>query len=294
MSRTPTARWAAALALGLTACIARAADPPAPADGAGAKRLLVIVKHRPAKEVADLLGPLFKDAAEFRTIPDSPVNALLIRAAPAAFDDAVKAVERLDRPRRTAAVEVWIVETPPPKDGDRPAAAVNPRDLAGPTAEVAARLDDLHDKGVLSDVMRVRLSCVEGRQESVLAGGARAFTVGAFAVPGGPVARTIVYRDLGSQVRATVAVSPDDQVTVDLQFQDARPDVAEGGPPVGNDEKGKPITATGFLLTRWEGVVTVPSGRTRVAADAALGSGRGRLFIIVGARVVEPDGKAEK
>src|SRR5205807_1867449 len=60
---------AAGLALALAAG-APAADPPAPAkDAAANKRLLYVVKHRAAKDVAAVLGAYFKGAAEFRTVP---------------------------------------------------------------------------------------------------------------------------------------------------------------------------------------------------------------------------------
>src|SRR5258708_28085622 len=91
------------------------ADPKEPApksqpgkddDGAKNKRLLYLVKHGMAKDLAAVLGEHFKGVAEFQALPESTSNALLISAAPAALDEVVKVLDQLDRQRQTVSIEI--------------------------------------------------------------------------------------------------------------------------------------------------------------------------------------------
>ena len=268
----PDIFWPGAAVLGLT-YLAFARPRPAPAE---VKRTVVVVQHRPAKDLADLLRQYFAGAAEIQAVG----NDLLIRAAPPAFDDVIAAVGKLDREPRTVSVEVLIAEAAPDaKDAD----------FRGPAADVAGRMEEMRGKGGLTELKRVRLTLVEGRQSSLLAGDAKPSVAGIFSTAAGRASRAITYRNVGADVQATATVTPDGLVAVDLHLTDVRARVPEDGVPVGVDEKGKQVFATEYLETRWNGRVDVPDGQARVVQDEKAASGKTRLIVVVTAQVVDPE-----
>ena len=285
--------------LGLLATLAvpgSAADPPAAAkDAGGNKRLLYVVKHGSAKDMADLLSRHFQGVAEFRPLPDAFGNGLLVNAAPSVYDDVVAALDKLDRPRRTVSIEVLIAEVAAAKkDGDKPGAeapALKEKDFTGPMADVAARMEDLQKAGTFSNLRQVQITAVEGQPESVLIGGTKPFTTGVFVTATGLATRNIVFRRVGTQVRATASVSPDQIVTVALNIEDMVPHAAEGGVSVGTDEKGKPVWASEFGVGLWDGTVSTPSGQARAVQDVqTAGKPDGvRKILVVGARVIDAE-----
>ena len=70
----------------------------------------------------------------------------------------------------------------------------------------------------------------------------------------------------------------------------------EDGIPIGTDENGKPIVAAQFTVTNLNSKLVLPSGQARAAEGVKTDAkaDKGHTFVIVGARVVEPDAKPEK
>jgi hypothetical protein len=131
MRQHPLYRVAVGLALALGLAAAAAAADPAAKDDAGNKRLLYIVKHGSAKDLAAVLGAHFKGAAEVQALPDATSNTLLISAGPAAFDEVVKLLEQLDRPPQTVAVDILIVTLGKKAEGETAAPPPRPRPGGG-------------------------------------------------------------------------------------------------------------------------------------------------------------------
>ena len=92
----------------------------------------------------------------------------------------------------------------------------------------------------------------------------------------------------------TPRVTPDRSITLELSVQDNR-GRASTTATVGTDEKGKPIPATEFILTSLAGTIKVAPGRAVLAKDVKVASkdGQGGTLLVVGARVVEPEGKSQ-
>ncbi|HVS37444.1 MAG TPA: hypothetical protein VMS17_17915 [Gemmataceae bacterium] len=305
MLEIPYIRKAAAWALALGFLVAggvRAADPAVPTD---AKRAVVVLKHRQAKDLAAVLGPYFKDAALIQGLPGSPDEVLLIRASPSVYDEVMAAVDKLDRAPKTVSVELFIAQAAPPADadkkpdGEKPApaeAVVKESDLTGPTAEVAARLEEMRSKGLLTDLKRVHLTVTEGRTSSILAGENKPYTTGVMRVATGAAARSISYRNVGTEVQASAIVSPDGAVSVDLHLQDMTADTPPDGVPIGADEKNNPVFATDFFVTHWEGKISIPAGQARPleSVHSTDKNDRLRTFIVAAVQVLDADAKPPK
>jgi hypothetical protein len=256
--------------LALAALPATAQEPPAVKQKRGA----YVVKYAAAKNLAGILAKHFKDAAEIQTGPEGTSNCLLINAPPAVFDEVMKTLEKLDRRPHSVAVEVFIVELPMKKDGDKDKRP-DEKDFSGPTDDVAKRLDTMMKKGQVVGFKRIQLRTLEGQLGSLMLGETKPYARGP---------NTITYRNVGTQVKVTPRVMADGSVTLDLNVQDSR----------GRDSATMP-GITEFILTSLNGKISVASGKVVLAKDAKVNSkeGEGETLILVGARVAEPEAKAK-
>ncbi len=297
MAQIPLFRAAGvlALALGLAASAAETPAPPAKDDAAN-KRIVYIVKHGSAKDLAAVLAAHFKGVAEVQALPDASLNCLLISAAPSAFDNVVKTLAQLDRRPQTVSLEIIIANVAPPKDGDKPADAVLEKDFTGDLADVNAKVESLQSKGVFGDVKRLRLAAVEGQPVSLLDGASRPYTTAINVTATGRSFRGISYRNTGVQADATVAVSPDKVVTVDLKLSYSYFYTPENGVALGADENGKPVLATEFVTASLNTKLEIASGKAQAAegVKTVAKSLQAHTIVIVGARIIDADAKPEK
>ncbi len=297
------------LVLGLAAFAAGDSPPPTnqpvPKDqtaneGASVvRRLVYMVKHGTAKDLALVLAAGFKGDAEVQALPDPMANCLLISASPAVLEEMVKVLGQIDRRPQTAAVEIWILEMGTKKvNGEKAASAeeVDVKDFSGAVADVGARVDALEKKGAFVSVKRIRLTALEGQVASFMMGENKPSVSGITMVRTGAAARSITYRSMGVKAEASVRVSPEKVVTVDLKLQDSHAYTPEDGVLIGADENGKPVIATEFLETTATGKLEVPSGAARLAEGVKTNakSGTTHTLVVVGARVIEPGEKSEK
>ncbi len=305
MSRSSLYRAAGGLILALGLASFAAGDPPDPKDqpvkneASTAKRLVYILKNGSAKDLAPILAAHFKGVAEVESLPDPTDNCLLINASPAAVKEVIKALEQVDRPPQTASVDIWILEVADKKAGGErtaPAADVDEKDFTGAVADVGARVEALEKKGAFALVKRIRLTAVEGQTASAMVGENKPFVAGVTVRSTGLASRSITYRSTGVKADASVRVSPEKVVTVELKLSDSRGYVPEDGVSVGADEKGKPVFAAEFIETTLTGKLEIPSGTARVAEGVKTDSKSERThsLVVVGARVIEPNEKPEK
>jgi type II secretory pathway component GspD/PulD (secretin) len=259
------------------------------ADDNRVKRIAHVVKYGSAKDLAKSLNAHFKGVAEVEALPEPNGNILLLRVDPAAFDEVVKLLGMLDRPPRTIAVDVWIADVPLGKD-DKPKEEINEKELTGTPDAVHKKLQELQRKGQLESVKRIQMTALENQTTSLMLGEQKGYTVGVTVTGTGREARSISYRQLGTQIKATPRIGPDKAVTLELVAEDARMHVPEDAPAIGTGADGKPIRATAFLMTKFDGKVNVPSGQTAVVQGVKM-TAPGQSLLIVGARVVEDGGK---
>jgi hypothetical protein len=186
----------------------------------------------------------------------------------------MKTLEKLDRRPHSVAVEVFVVELPTKKAGDKDKGP-DERDFSGTIGDVAERLDAMMKGGQVAGFKRIQLSTLEGQLGSLVLGENKPFATGT---------NTITYRNVGTQVKVTPQVTADGSVTLDLNVQDSR----------GRDSATAPGT-TEFILTSLTGKVRVAPGKAALAKDAKVTSkeGEGETLIVVGARVAGPEAKAK-
>src|SRR3954454_9677853 len=83
------------------------------------KRGTYAVQYATAKALAGILTKHFKGAAEIQPGPDGTSNCLLINAPPAVYDEVLKVLEKLHGRRHAITVELFVVELPRKKDGEK-------------------------------------------------------------------------------------------------------------------------------------------------------------------------------
>jgi type II secretory pathway component GspD/PulD (secretin) len=266
-------------------------DPPSGKN----KRMIYLVKHNSAKDLAGVLGKHFKSDADIQVLPDSPSNCLLISAAPDVFTEVVKLLEQLDRRPQLVAVEVFFVEAASKKADDTkpdsPPKGLEEKEFTGPSKDVVSKIDALMRKGTVAGYRRLQLAAAENQQASAMVGEMKPVVTGSTVTGTGIAARHITYRNVGANVKATVRVTGDNSVSVDLEIEDARLHTPADGIVVGKDEKGEAIRAAETVLSKAKNKVNVPAGQA-VAVEGVKTeskSGLAQTLIIVTARVLEDD-----
>jgi hypothetical protein len=256
--------------LALAALPGTAQERPAVEQRRGA----YVVKYAAAKNLAGLLARHFKGAAEIQAGPEGTSNCLLIKAPPAVFDEVMKTLEQLDRRPHSVAVEVFVVELPAKKAGDKDQRP-NAKEFSGTIDDVAERLDTLTKLGQVAGFKRIQLRALEGQVGALMLGENKPFAMGA---------NRVTYRNVGTQIKVTPQVMADGSVTLDLNVQDSR----------GRDSASVPGT-TEFIQTSLTGKISVAPGQAALAKGAKVISreGEGETLIVVGARVAEPEARAK-
>jgi hypothetical protein len=290
-----------ASALGL--CSARA-QPPArssPAGGENAvKRLVYDVKLGVAKDLADVLGKLFRADAAVQVLVAPAGNTLVIAAPAKTAEEIVQLLGKLDRRPRTVAVEVLIAEVSPGKGEDGkpapPARALDESDLRGHPDDVFAKLQNLQKKGLLGAVERLQLTATENRPGTVSNSASRPYTTSIVGRAGGRSARAISYRNVGTQVKATPSVGEDQRILLDLSVTASRMRVPQDGQVLGMDDDGKPVRATEFVNAKFDGGLLLRPGQATPAKGVTTKSpsGQTQTLVIVSARLVEAEAKGSK
>jgi type II secretory pathway component GspD/PulD (secretin) len=262
------------------------------APPAATKRGVYAVKYATAKDLAGILATHFKGVADIQASPEGTNNCLLINAPPAVFDEVMKTLEQLDRRPQPVAVEVFIVELPAKKAEDKDK-GLDEKDVSGTLNEVADRLDALMKKGEIASFKRIQLATLDGQVGTILLGETRPFVSGVTVAGTGRSARSITYKNLGTQLKVTPKVAADGSIFLDLNLQDSRVRPSATA-TVGMDDNGKPIPATEFLVTTLTSKISVPVAKAVLAKDTRVTSkeGEGETLILVGARL-EPLPKAK-
>jgi Bacterial type II/III secretion system short domain/Bacterial type II and III secretion system protein len=291
-----------ALTLGFALCMAwgqeKGSALPAKADDAGrAKRLVYVVQHGSAKDLAAVLGKHFKSDAEVQVLPDSPANCLLISAPAPVFDEVVKLLAQLDRAPQSVVVEVLVAEVPAPKgDGkaETPTRDLQVKDFNGPAADVLAKVEMLQSKGVVGKLHRVQLTLVEGRPATVFDGAVQPYVTSTTKTALGVTTQSVARQNVGTQTRATAHVTPDKKIELDLEVTAAWM-VPDPNVVLGTNETGAPIHATSHVTARYGNKLSLTPGQAVAAQDVknTSKSNKEQTLIIVSARLVDPNAPFE-
>ena len=211
-----------------------------------------------------------------------------------------KLLDRPDRRLRVVSVDLLVAEVAPQKgEAAKPGPVekeLDARQLTGPMGEVLAKVEALNKTGRFGYFRRIQLSTVEGQQASVSIGETKPWVTGANITATGHVSKNITYRPTGTTVKIKSQITADERVMMALSVEDSRARVPEDGVSLGTDEKGQPIPAMETSMAKLDTTLSVRSGQA-VAAQAvqtATKGGQEQIFVVVAARIVEPDAKRDK
>jgi hypothetical protein len=229
--------------------------------------------------------------------PNAPaVTQSKSEAGPAASS---KPLDQLDPQLRLVSVDLLLAEIGSPKgEAAKPGLVekeLDARDLTGPMGEVLAKVEALKKTGRISYFRRIQLSALEGQQALVNIGETKPMVTGVSLTGAGRVSKNIIYRSTGTMVKITSRVTADDRVMMDLSLEDSRVRAPEDGVSVGTDENGQPIPAMETTMAKLDTRLSVRSGQaTAQAVQTATKGGQEQMFVVVAARIVEPDAKRNK
>ncbi len=246
-----------------------------PVAAADQKRGAYVVKNANARTLAGILTKQFKGAAEIQAGPEGTSSCLLVNAPPAVFDEVMKTVELLDRRPRSVTVVVFVIELPTKKGDDKERQRPGDKEFNGALDEVAARVDSMQKSGDVAGVKRIEFTSLEGQLASLIMNENKPIEV---------ANNTYSYRNFGTQVQATPLVNADGSVLLDLKVSDGRIRESTTAP-------GKPEFVSTALTDR----ISVASGKAILAQNTRVNGkdGKGEMIVVVGCRVVEPEGKGK-
>jgi type II secretory pathway component GspD/PulD (secretin) len=275
--------WLMALTLALLATSIQAQSPPGKQDDGKGKRIVYVVQHGSAKNLATMLSKHFKGDIDVQAGPDAGPNVLLINASAASYDEVLATLAKLDRKLQSVTIEIFVIELPPKQAG-----AVEEKDLSGAAEKVAEKVEALQKKGVFGSVKRYQTTALDNQQLKLLNGETKAIITGVVMRGNGQVSYTIIYKNVGTNIVLTPKLA-DKSVALDLNFEDVRAFQPEDGVPLGMNEKGQPILATDFAMTKLNTTMNVDPGQAVLlnGIETKSKSGTARTMVIVSVRTIQ-------
>jgi type II secretory pathway component GspD/PulD (secretin) len=264
------------------------------AGGPPVKRVVYQVKHGLAGDLAVLLGKVYKAEPRVQALAAPSGNALVIGAPADTLDEVLGLLKRLDRGPRSVAIEVILAKVPAARaEGGKPAPPgkeLDEREFTGNAEDALAKLQNLQARGLIAGLKRFRLTAAENRPAALLLGENQPTTSGVAGGLGGKTARSILYRNVGTSIRATARLGEGNQIVLDYHIDNSRLRTPEDGVALGVGDKGEPVRAAEVAMTTAEGQVTLPSGDAAVVSGLKAQSrlGRQQTLILITARLLEP------
>jgi len=254
-------------------------------DDGKTKRVAYVVKYGSAKDLAATLGKYFKGDVDVQVTGDPANNLLLLSANPKVFDEVLATLAKLDRRPQLITVEIYVVDVPAKKAGDK---EFDEKTLSGSLKDVAASLKALQKSGMLGSVRQFTLTAVENQSSTLMNGETKPYVGGVTKTGIGNTQFTIMYRNVGTQVVVTPRVG-DKTVTLELKMDDSRMVQPEEGIPLGIDDKGRQVMATEFVTAKLNAAVSVTVGQAVLAegVQTTAKAGTGRTLVVVAVRAAQ-------
>jgi type II secretory pathway component GspD/PulD (secretin) len=268
------------------------------------ERLVYPIRYGSAGDVAKVLDQYFHGSAEIQALPEKTGNCLFVRYRPSLRDELIKTLAELDQPPKTVAIDVLLIdlakkkekvpegEVPPGRPGAAKAEQAVPPlkdgELAGPTADVIARVDALLGSGGIAALRKVHIAALENQQATAQSG--REVPMPAnfqFNQRTGNISPILQRRSIGTIVSVTPRVVSDNEIQLDVVVREDRIYVPDDAKPVGKDEKG-PVVLPNVSTTNATGKITVKPGRTLILQQLPSDE-KGdseKILIVVAAEVV--------
>ena len=268
------------------------------APNSQAKRIVYVVRHGVAQDLAPVLGQHFKDDAKIQILAEPSSNCLLISASPAALDDIIKVLDQIDRPPQVVAVELLILVLPTSggHDAKQPSEPMkfDERQFSGPIEQVMAKIESLQKNGQIGGLKRFQFVAMENQPTSLQVGETKPYVSSANVTQRGTT-NNVTYQRVGTSVELTLRVTRDNLVMMDLHAEDTGMKVPEDGVQVGTSEKGTPHRVPEVTQTTLSSRLSVPSGQAVLAqgVKTTAQSQHNQSFVIVAARVQESVSKVK-
>jgi type II secretory pathway component GspD/PulD (secretin) len=223
-------------------------------------RLVYLVRYGDAQQLATTLSKHFKDEPALQIVPETTGNALLVTAPAFLADELIKTLDQLDRRPRQVLIDVLIAEVPLQEKEN----GFDPADFKGPGDTVLPKIEHLARKAKLNHLRRFQISTLENQPGKVLIGESKPFVAAVNnrggGGGGGPNTFSITYRDVGSTISALPRVSPDGDITIELQVEESRANTPDDGVPLAQG-----VNATEFIKATFTGKVSVAAGQCALA-----------------------------
>jgi hypothetical protein len=270
-----------------------------PVDTTRNRRLVVKIKHAPAQMLATTVGSQYTGVPGVFLVAEQTSNSLLISAPAEFFEEILKTLKGLDRAPPSIATEVTIVEFAAAvedkeagKDGRK---SIRAADFEGPADKVREKLEELEKSRRVQRLKRFQLKAVNNQtahvQDSEDQPGAQVAAAAAAAPAPAPVGLPgrggVPFAANGTIIQLTARVAEDHGVLMQLSVHDSpRLAAGDGAEGAAKDGENADRFASKFL-----GTVSIPSGEAVVASEIErnLTAGRSRIFIIVTAKVIDPE-----
>jgi hypothetical protein len=270
-----------------------------PVDTTRNRRLALKIKHAPAQMLATTVGRQYTGVPGVYLVAEPTSNSLLISSPAEFFEEILKTLRGLDRAPPSIAAEVTIVELAAAvedkevgKDGQK---SIRASDFEGPADKVREKLKELEKSGQAQRLKRFQLKAVNNQptqvQDSEDKPGAQVAAAVA-AAPGAPPVGFpgrggMAFAATGTVIQLTARAAEEHGVLMELSVHDS-PRLAAGDGADGAKKDGEKTDRT---ASKFQGVISLPSGEAVVASEIErnLTEGRSRIFIIVTAKVIDPE-----
>jgi hypothetical protein len=139
------------------------------------------------------------------------------------------------------------------------------------------------------------MTLVEGQPSSLLLGQSKPYVTGVTKTATGVLSRSISFRNLGTQLKATARVGAKDKIEIDLDLSESRA-VPDDTIVIGKDEAGTPIRAMDFVTSKVTTKLSLVSGQALAAEGVKTTSKAGRVqtVVVVAATIVNGSASADK
>jgi len=286
----PCRAWVAGgllLAVGLRLPAAPSQEPDKPPTSTlkatePVTRQVYAARGATAADLANALTLHFQGEPFFRAVADPASNSVLLSGPKSILDDAVAVLHQIDRRPRTVHLEVLLVTL---ASGD--AKALDGVELSGTTQVVLARIRELQQKGMITNVKIVELTALERQMANARVSESRPYVTGVVfggrggGPGGGSMSRSINYREVGTNVQVIPDVGRDGLVSLHLKVDDSHMRAAEDGVAIGADEKGTAVPATEFVTSTLETNLRVRPGQMVLAEGTKAGSKSGQAQTVI-------------
>ncbi|MBC8354199.1 MAG: hypothetical protein H8E66_19575 [Planctomycetes bacterium] len=170
------------------------------------------VRNGPADQLAATLRELYDDP-NMRFLPEPISNLLLIRVESDRRDEIIELLGELDRAQHTVIVHAYLLRA----NGDA-LSSDEAATLTGSASQVTSQIERLRGAGRIVLLNKMKLAALEQQRAILQTGEDIPLVTGASFSPSRGRTSSYQHRSIGTLLSVTARTSPDDQITLEVQF----------------------------------------------------------------------------